>query len=81
LVLWGSGKKGKLVAKKLIEENCSFKWICNNKNKIGHEIYQQKIQSTDLLKLENKKLIICSISSKNFNTPENSKYNKFLSFY
>ena len=81
LVLWGSGKKGKLVAKKLIEENCSFTWISNNQKKIGLEIYQQKIQSTDLLKLKNKKLIICSISSKDFKTPQNSKYNKFLSFY
>lgn len=81
LVLWGSGKKGKLVAKKLIENNCSFNWICNNQKKIGLEIYQQKIQSTSLLKTEKKKLVICSISSKNFKTPENSKYNRFLSFY
>jgi glycosyltransferase involved in cell wall biosynthesis len=81
LVLWGSGKKGKLVAKKLIENNCSFSWISNNQKKIGHEIYQQKIQSTSLLKTEKKKLIICAISSKDFNTPENSKYNRFLSFY
>jgi len=81
LVLWGSGKKGKLVAKKLIENNCSFAWISNNQKKIGHEIYQQKIQSTRLLKTEKKKLIICSISSKDFKTPENSKYNRFLSFY
>ena len=81
LVLWGSGKKGKLVAKKLIENNCSFSWISNNQKKIGVEIYQQKIQSTLLLKKENKKLVICSISSKDFKTPENSKYNRFLSFY
>ena len=81
LVLWGSGKKGKLVAKKLIEENCSFIWISNNKNKIGHEIYQQIIQSTEILNSERKKLIICSISSKDFKTPENSKFNKFVSFY
>jgi hypothetical protein len=81
LVLWGSGKKGKLVAKKLIEKNCSFTWISDNQKKIGLEIYQQKIQSTEFLKLEKKKLIICSISSKDFKNPENSKYNKFLSFY
>ena len=81
LVLWGSGKKGKLVAKKLIENNCSFTWISNNSKKIGVEIYQQKIQSTSLLKTEKKKLVICSISSKDFIIPENSKYNRFLSFY
>jgi len=81
LVLWGSGKKGKLVAKKLIENNCSFTWISNNPKKIDVEIYQQKIQSTSFLKTEKKKLVICSISSKDFKTPENSKYNRFLSFY
>ena len=81
LVLWGCGKKGKLLAKKLIENNSSFTWISNNQKKIGLEIYQKKIQSIKLLKLEKKKLIICSISSKDFKTPENSKYNKFLSFY
>jgi glycosyltransferase involved in cell wall biosynthesis len=81
MVLWGSGKKGKLVAKKLIKNNCSFTWISNNPKKIGFEIYQQKIQSTSLLKKEKKKLVICSISSKDFKTPENSKYNRFLSFY
>ena len=81
LVLWGSGKKGKLVAKKLIENNCSFTWISNNQKKIGHEVYQQKIKSTSYLIRKKKKLIICSISSKDFKTPENSKYNNFLSFY
>ena len=81
LVLWGCGKKGKLLAKKLIENNSSFTWISNNQKKIGLEIYQKKIQSIKLLKLEKKKLIIRSISSKDFKTPENSKYNKFLSFY
>ena len=81
LVLWGCGKKGKLLAKKLIENNSSFTWISNNQKKIGLEIYQKKIQSIKQLKLEKKKLIICSISSKDFKTPENSKYNKFLSFY
>ena len=81
MVLWFSGKKENLVAKKLIENNCSFTWISNNSKKIGVEIYQQKIQPTSLLKTEKKKLVICSISSKDFKTPENSKYNRFLSFY
>ena len=81
LILWGTGKKGKLVAKELIDNHCSFTWISNNPKKIGHEIYHQQIQSTNLLKTEKKKLIICCISSKDFKTPENSKYNNYLSFY
>ena len=77
----GDWKKGKLVAKELIENNCYFIWISNNPKKIGKEIYHQQIQSTNLLKTEKKKLIICSISSKDFKTPENSKYNNYVSFY
>ena len=39
LVLWGAGKKGKWIARYLIEKNIPFHWICNNPNKIGKEIY------------------------------------------
>jgi phosphoribosylaminoimidazole carboxylase (NCAIR synthetase) len=39
LIIWGAGKRGKLLAKKLIELNIDFIWICNNPNKIGLKIY------------------------------------------
>ena len=39
LVIWGAGKKGKTIAKKLIEKKISFEWICDNPNKIGRDIY------------------------------------------
>ncbi|WP_405293409.1 glycosyltransferase [Algibacter sp. Ld11] len=39
LVIWGAGKKGKNIAKKLIEKNMAFEWICDNPNKIGRDIY------------------------------------------
>ncbi len=39
LVLWGAGKKGKWIAQSLTEKNIQFYWICNNSNKIGHNIY------------------------------------------
>ena len=42
LVLWGSGKKGKLIAKKLIENNCSFTWICNNPKKMALKFTNKK---------------------------------------
>ena len=43
LVVWGAGKKGKTIAKLLIENDISFYWICNNKKKIGKEIYGQEL--------------------------------------
>jgi glycosyltransferase involved in cell wall biosynthesis len=39
LVVWGAGKKGKTIAKKLIKKQISFEWICDNPNKIGRDIY------------------------------------------
>ncbi len=39
LVVWGAGKKGKWIAQSLTEKNIQFHWICNNPNKIGHNIY------------------------------------------
>ncbi|MEA1787485.1 glycosyltransferase [Arenibacter sp. GZD96] len=39
LVLWGAGGKGKSIAKKLIESQIHFYWLCDNPNKIGKKIY------------------------------------------
>lgn len=39
LLLWGAGKKGKVLAKRLNEENASFFWLTNNTAKIGKHIY------------------------------------------
>jgi len=39
LVVWGAGKKGKFIAKSLIEKNMPFEWVCDNPKKIGKDIY------------------------------------------
>jgi len=38
LVLWGAGKKGKQIARQLLEANTPFNWITNNPKKQGKEI-------------------------------------------
>ncbi len=43
LVIWGAGNKGKSIAKKLIDQSIDFYWICNNPNKVGKHIYDQKM--------------------------------------
>jgi len=59
LVIWGAGKKGKLLAEKLSEQNISFSWVCNNPNKIGKNIYNIQILEIDYLnKLNNFQSII-----------------------
>ncbi|HAV25049.1 MAG TPA: hypothetical protein DCX01_02630 [Bacteroidetes bacterium] len=45
LVLWGAGKKGKLVAKELLERKIVFTWITNNEKKIGKDIYGVVLRS------------------------------------
>lgn len=49
LVVWGAGNKGKTIAKKLIKENISFEWICDNPNKIGRDIYGKMLHSFSFL--------------------------------
>jgi len=45
LLLWGTGKKGKLLAQKLIEQHINFHWITNNTKKIGLNIYDIHVES------------------------------------
>ena len=44
LIVWGAGKKGKEIAKKLQTKNINFIWVCNNQQKIGKDIYNIKLQ-------------------------------------
>ena len=81
IVLWGAGKKGKTLAKKLINKKQSFYWITENIKKINKEIYDVKIEDTVLLEQKFKKLIICCISDPLFKIPSNNKMNRFISFY
>lgn len=43
LVLWGAGKKGKKLTLSLQKSKIPFHWICNNKQKIGKDIYDQRL--------------------------------------
>ncbi|MFT6127168.1 MAG: glycosyltransferase involved in cell wall biosynthesis [Flavobacteriaceae bacterium] len=59
LVIWGAGAKGKSLAKKMIEKNIPFYWICDNPKKIGKHIYDQKIYPfKELESIENAQSII-----------------------
>ena len=59
LVVWGAGNKGKITAKTLIKNNIPFEWICDNPNKIGHNIYGKKLLAFEALaSIENPQSII-----------------------
>ena len=59
LEIWGAGKKGKEIARYLIEEKIDFHWVCNNENKIGKEIYGKIMQSeTEIFSVKNPQIIV-----------------------
>lgn len=59
LIVWGAGKKGKAIAKILLEKGIEFSWLTNNSKKIGKEIYGIQLQSDeDLQNFKNPQLII-----------------------
>ncbi len=68
LLLWGAGKKGKNIAKQLTQLNIPFRWMCNNKNKIGHEIYGIRIESINLLSKIHSCQVIVAVSQKGAET-------------
>lgn len=59
LVVWGAGKKGKAIAKALIEKQIPFEWICDNPNKIGRDIYGNILKAFSVLEhIQNSQSII-----------------------
>ncbi len=43
LVIWGAGCKGKHLARLFLGQSLPFLWMCDNPNKIGRDIYSQKM--------------------------------------
>lgn len=59
LIIWGAGKRGKLIARTLNTKKIHFTLACNNPNKIGHQIYGSKtIDETRLYAIQNKQIIV-----------------------
>lgn len=50
LVLWGAGRNGKDMAKRIQARNDLFHWICDNERKIGKDIYGVRIESVEAFK-------------------------------
>lgn len=61
LILYGAGKKGKTIAKLLIEKGVEFNWICSTPSKIGHNIYGKTL--IDSQKEHTNSQIIVAIAS------------------
>lgn len=64
LVVWGAGSKGKTIAKKLIKKSIPFDWICDNPNKIGHNIYGKIMKPLSFLETLKKPQSIITVANK-----------------
>ncbi|MEP5340638.1 MAG: glycosyltransferase family 2 protein [Algibacter sp.] len=64
LVVWGAGNKGKNIAKYLIEKDIAFEWICDNPNKIGHDIYGKILQPVTFLEQVKNTQSIITVANK-----------------
>jgi len=62
LVIWGAGRKGKLIARQLIEHKVDFHWTCNNKRKIGKDIYGQILLPFNAIKKMNQPQLIIAVA-------------------
>jgi glycosyltransferase involved in cell wall biosynthesis len=49
LIVWGAGKKGKSIAKLLMQNDVTFSWICNNEKKIGRDVFGVQMQAIENL--------------------------------
>jgi glycosyltransferase involved in cell wall biosynthesis len=65
LIVWGAGKKGKAIAKILIDKIQSFQWISNNPKKINREIYGTYIQAPESIKNYSKSQVIIAVANPN----------------
>ncbi|MBQ0768193.1 MAG: glycosyltransferase family 2 protein [Bizionia sp.] len=45
LVIWGAGKRGKSITKRLKTLEIPFHWVCNNPKKIGKHIYDHEMKA------------------------------------
>lgn len=64
IYLWGSGKKGKSIAKLLQELDIAFHWITNNEKKIGHIIYSIKLEEESTLPITGSSKVIIAVAGK-----------------
>lgn len=63
LVLWGAGKKGKLLASMLQETSESFRWICNSPSKWGHQLYGVTFEPVTVLENLNNLQVIIAVGN------------------
>jgi glycosyltransferase involved in cell wall biosynthesis len=63
LILWGAGKKGKLLAGMLVESKQIFRWVCNSPSKWGHQVLNVTFENIEVVKEEDNPQIIIAVGN------------------
>ena len=77
LVIWGAGKKGKMIAQYLLEKKVKFHWVCENERKIGVDIYGKKLHSPELMPTLNNPQIIIAVAGEDVQKEIITQLNNF----
>lgn len=77
LLLWGAGRKGKELAKKIQSRGGQFRWLSDNPNKLSHQIYQIKIEPSAVIASINDLQIIVVISGEEDQKEVREKLNRW----
>ncbi|MBT5017032.1 glycosyltransferase family 2 protein [Candidatus Peregrinibacteria bacterium] len=62
LVIWGAGRKGKVIAQKLSTLKHPFSWVCNNPQKIGQRIHNCTLEDISSIESYNNPQIIIVVA-------------------
>ncbi len=81
LILVGAGKKGKKVAKELLNSNVSFSWLSNNSKKIGHFIYGMKIKDSESFDCTHAQVIVAVSSPSELEQIKKSEISSTIYYY
>ena len=63
LVLWGAGKKGKAIASQFNESKVDFRWLSNNENKIGKDIYGKILENQSEIQIIDNPLVVIAVAN------------------
>lgn len=63
LVLWGTGRNGKDMAKLLLKQNDTFHWVSDSERKIGVDIYGVQTEHFEAIQSLNNPQIIITVAS------------------
>jgi len=87
LLLWGAGSAGKSVAKHLLGIGVGIRWVTNNPNKIGRDIYGVVVESADCLSTLENHVVVVAVRTRDFHEDNAAlldqlrDQNKVLRFY